>query len=432
MGGVSAIKRIKARQILDGNGRPAVEVDIFTDGGCLGRAAASTGTSVGKNESSILRDGDLNSFEGMSVYKAVENIEKILAPALLGMDVMEQEKIDRIMIELDGTRYKSKLGGNAIYALSAAALRAACAVKGQPLYLAMAEQPLRHIPAPASNIVNGGTYLDRTLAFQEFMIIPYDVKDMYEATKIIVEVFLRLGKIIKKTNSRDPNMGNYSGYGAPSDDPFEVLGMIEQTVSELGYSKNVCYAIDCAASEFYDERKEAYLYRNELVSREEIIKVLVGLTEKYPIAFIEDALQEDDFEGFKELSERTDTLIVGDDLLCTSLDRAKKAVTMGAAGGMIFKPNQAGTITEALEAAEFLTDRVMLVIPSGRAGGVADPPEKEIGLAKGMYMVKTGAPRSGPRTSNFNFLCRVGEELSLPVANVREMPFFSHLKPKQK
>ena len=417
---------------MDSSGRPTVEADVFTDGGYLGRAAASTGTSVGKSESSVLRDGDLDMFEGMSVYKAIENIESILAPALMGMDVMEQEKIDRVMIELDGTRYKSNLGGNAVYALSVAVLRAAAAVKGQPLCLAMAEQPLRHISVPASNIVNGGTYSDRTLAFQEFMVIPYDVKDMYEATRVIVEVFLRLGKIIKKTSGKAPDVGSYSGHGIPSDDPFEVFDMIAQAVSELGYSQNVCYAIDCAASGFYDESEGAYLYRGALVSRDEIIKELVRLAEKYPIAFIEDALQEDDFEGFKKLSEQADALIVGDDLLCTSLDRIEKAVMMGAVGGMVFKPNQAGTITEALEAAEYMTERGMLVMPSNRAGGAIDPTEKEIGLAKGMYMAKIGAPRSGPRTANFNFLCRLGEELSLPVANVREMPFLSRLKPKLK
>ena len=422
------ITRVKARQLLDGNGRPVVEADIITEGGCLGRAGASTGTSVGAGESFVLRDNDPDIFDGLSVYKAIHNIETKIAPAIVGLDVLDQEKIDRVMIDLDGAPLKTCLGGNAIYAVSVAALRAAAAVKGMPLFMAMAGKPPSYICAPTSNVVNGGVYLDKTLAFQEFMVIPYDVRDMYEAVRIIVEVFLRLGKIIEKTNGRKPNMGNYSGYGAPSDDPFEVFGMIAEAVSRLGYEKQVCYAIDCAASEFYNAKEGAYDYRGRLVSREEIIEVLAGLAEKYPVAFIEDALEEEDFEGFKLACERVNSVIVGDDFLCTSLGRARKAVEMGAVRGMIFKPNQAGTITEALEAAKYMMDRDMLVIPSGRAGGVADAPEKEIGIALGMCLAKIGAPRGGARTGSFNFLMRLAEEYSLPVANIRELSFFSHMK----
>jgi len=424
---VSTIKQVKARQVLDGNGRPVAEVDIITEGGFMGRAGASTGTSVGANESFVLRDNDPKIFGGLSVYKAIHNIETVIAPAIIGLDVLDQEKIDRTMIALDGTPLKTNLGGNAIYAVSVAALRAASAVKGQPLFIAMTGKRPSRICTPTSNVVNGGIYLDKTLAFQEFMIIPYDFADMYEAARIIVEVFLRLGKIIEKANGRKPNMGNYSGYGAPSDDPFEVFDMITEAVSELGYEKNMCYAIDCAASEFYDEKEGAYRYRGHLASRDEIIDVLAGLAKKYPIAFVEDALQEEDFEGFKLANERINSVVIGDDFLCTNLSRARKAVEMGAARGMIFKPNQAGTITEALEAAKYMMDRNLLVVPSGRAGGVADAPEKEIGIGLGMCMAKIGAPRGGERTGGFNALMRLAEEYSLPVANVRELAYFSHL-----
>lgn len=424
----SKIRTIKARQVLDSKGRPVVEVDIITEGGQLGRAGASTGSSVGANESFVLRDNNPKLFGGLSVYKAVENVEKSLAPALLGMDVLDQEKIDRTMIALDGTRYKTKLGGNAIFATSVAAARAAAEVKGQPLYRSMAAGEIKYMFTPSSNVVNGGTYIDKTLAFQEFMVMPYGVKTVNEGVRIIVEVFQHLGEVIKKTNGRAANMGNYSGYGAPSDDPFEVFGMIAQAVADLGYQNNVCYAIDCASSEFYDEKEGAYLYRGKLVGREEIIKVLAGLADKYPIAFIEDALQEEDFEGFKLANERVNTVIIGDDFLCTSLDRAKKAVEMGAAKGMIFKPNQAGTITEALETAHYLMDKGLLVVPSGRAGGVLDSPEKEIGLALGCYVVKSGAPRSGTRTAGLNFAMRAAEELAIPMTNVKHLPFFAHLK----
>ncbi len=422
------IRSVKARQVLDANGRPVVEADILTEGGYLGRAGASTGSSVGANESFVLRDGDPKLFGGLSVYKAVENIEKIIAPALVGLDVTDQEKVDRTMIALDGTRYKTKLGGNAIFAVSVAAARASAAVKGLPLYRAMATGEIKHIYAPASNVVNGGAYADKTLAFQEFMIIPYNVKTVQEATRIIVEVFQRLGQVIKKANGRNANMGNYSGYGAPSDDPLVVFQMIAEAVSQLGYEKNVVYAIDCASSEFYDAQEKAYRYRDKLVDRNEIIRVLAEVAAKYPVAFIEDALEEEDFEGFKLAAEKINSVIIGDDFLCTSLDRTQKAVEMGAAKGMIFKPNQAGTITEALETARYLLQNDLLLVPSGRAGGVLDSPEKEIGVGLGCHISKSGAPRSASRTAGFNFALRLSEELGVPMANIKNLPCFSHIR----
>jgi enolase len=423
----SKIKTVKARQVLDENGRPVVEVDIITEGGILGRAGASTGSSVGANESFVLRDKNPKLFGGLSVYKALENVEKIIAPAIVGMDVLEQEKIDKAMIDLDGTRYKTNLGGNAIFAVSVANARAAAVVKGLPLYRAMASEEIKYIFTPASNVVNGGTYIDKTLAFQEFMVIPYGVPTFAESVRIIVEVFQRLGDVIRKENGRKANMGNYSGYGAPSDDPLVVFQMLEEAVKQLGYEKNVAYAMDCASSEFYDEKEKAYLYRGKLVDRNEIIGVLANLAEKYPIVFIEDALEEEDFEGFKLASDKIRSVIVGDDFLCTSIDRAQKAVEMGAAKGMIFKPNQAGTITEALETARYILQNGLLLIPSGRAGGVMDSPEKEIGIALGCHLVKTGAPRSASRTAGLNAGIRIAEELRLPMTDIRTLPNFSQI-----
>ena len=422
------IRAVKARQVLDAKGRPVVEADILTEGGQLGRAGASTGSSVGANESFVLRDNDPNLFGGLSVYKAIENIEKIIAPALIGLEVTDQEKVDRTMIELDGTRYKTKLGGNAIFAVSTANARAASAVRNIPLYRMVATDDITRVMAPASNVVNGGEYADKTLAFQEFMVIPHGVKTFAEATRIIVEVFQQLGQVIKKANGREANMGNYSGYGAPSDDPLAVFQMIAEAVSQLGYKKNVVYAMDCASSEFYDAQEKAYRYRGKLVDRNEIIGVLAGLAEKYPIAFIEDALEEEDFEGFRLASEKINTTVIGDDFLCTSLDRAKKAVEMGAAKGMIFKPNQAGTITEALETAQYILDQGLLLVPSGRAGGVLDSPEKEIGVGLGCPLTKVGAPRSASRTAGFNFLLRLSEELNIPMTDIGKLPLFSRVR----
>lgn len=427
MAASSKIKQIKSRQVLDCNGRPVVEVDVITEGGQLGRAGASTGTSVGVNESYVLRDNDPDVFGGLSIYKALDNIDKVIAPALIGLDVLDQQAVDQTMIDLDGTRLKTKLGGNAIFAVSVANMYAAAAVKGQPLYQALAEDEIQYLYTPASNVCNGGEYADKTLAFQEFMIVPHGVRSYQEAVRIIVETFMRLGKVIERHNGRSANMGNYSGYGAPSDDPFEVLGMIAETAKELGYEENIVYALDCASSEFYDEKENAYLYRGKLVDREEIIKVLEGLAEQFPIAFIEDALQEEDFEGFRMVNQRVNATVIGDDFLCTSLDRAKKAVEMDACKGMIFKPNQAGTISEAMATANYMKDKGLLVVPSGRAGGTMDSPEKEMGIAMGCPLAKTGAPRSGSRTAGLNASMRISEELGVPMTDVTKSAYFPHL-----
>lgn len=422
------INAVKARQVLDSKGRPVVEVDIVTEGGHLGRAGASTGSSVGANESFVLRDNDPKCFGGMSVYKAVDNVNRIIAPALIGMDVQDQAGIDNKMIALDGTRYKTNLGGNAIFATSAAAAYAAAAFNQKPLFQNVAQHPIQYMFSLSSNVVNGGTYGDKTLAFQEFMVLPHSVPSAQDAVRIIVEVFQHLGDVIKKYNGKPAAMGNYSGYGAPSDDPFVVFEMLSQAVKDLGYEKNVAYAMDCASSEYYNAKEGAYEYRGELISRDKIISVLAELSNKYPIAFVEDALEEEDFEGFKMACEKINSVVIGDDFLCTSIDRAQKAVEMGAAKGMIFKPNQAGTITEAMETARYMIDKGLLVVPSGRAGGTLDSPDKELGLALGCYTVKSGAPRSGSRTANLNFAMRVEEELGIPMINIMDLPIFSHLK----
>ena len=423
--GLSSIKNIRARQLLDGNGRPVIEVDVVTDGGHLGRAGASTGTSVGANEAIVLRDGDPKLYGGMSVYKAIDNVEKIIAPALIGMDVLDQEAIDRVMIDLDGTRYKTSLGGNSIYATSIAVSRAAACVCSLPLCRSVAKNPPTHVFTPTSNVVNGGTVAGKTLAFQEFMIVPCGTKDANFAVRMIVEVFARLGQVIKKEMGQ-VHAGSYSGYGVPTDDPFGVMDMIVDAVSSLGYQNNICYALDCAASEFFDKDEAAYCYRGKWVSRDELIDELVRLADRYPLAFIEDALDENDFEGYAIASQKINSLIIGDDLLCTSVDRAKTAYEMGAVRGMVFKPNQAGTLTEALEAAEYMLSRDMLVVASGRAGGVTDAPEKELAIALGLAMAKNGAPL-GTRTIGHNFMLRTAEELQLPMMDIGDLPCFAHL-----
>lgn len=427
---MSKIRQVVARQVLDSNGRPVVETDIITEWGYMGRAGASTGTSVGANESYVMRDGRPDFWGGLSVMKAVENVEKFIAPALVGMNVHDQEAIDRRMIELDGTRYKTKLGGNAVFATSVAAAYASAAENHRHVYENVAEQPIRYIMSPSANVINGGTYNGRTMPWQEFMVLPHGMTDVNESIRMIVEIFYHLGDVLKKYNNGRPVMGNYSGWGAPSDDPYEVMGILAEAVADLGYTEHIAYALDCASSEYYDQEKGLYRWRGDLVDRDFVIGQLAGLADRYPIAFVEDALQEEDFEGFKLASQRINSVVIGDDFLCTSLDRAKKAVEMGAARGMIFKPNQAGTITEALETARYMMDQGLLVVPSSRAGGTLDSPEKELGLALGVWAVKTGAPREGTRVHGFNFLMHADHELHVPMTNIMDLPVFAHLHRK--
>ncbi len=424
---MSKIKEVKARQVLDCKGRPVAEVDIITEKGVLGRAGASTGSSVGANESFVLRDGDPNFWGGMSVMKAVENVNARIAPALVGLEVQDQEMIDRTMIELDGTRYKTNLGGNAIFSVSVAAAYAAAAENHKHIYQNVATKPISYIMSPSANVINGGTYNGKTMPWQEFMVLPHGMTDVNESIRIIVEIFYRLGQVLKEMNGGRPMVGNYSGWAAFSDDPKEVMKVLSQVVADLGYTDKVVYAFDCASSEYYDEKRGMYLWRGDYVDRNFLIQELEDLTKTYPIAFVEDALYEEDFEGFKMASERLNTVVIGDDFLCTSLDRAKKAVEMGAARGMIFKPNQAGTVTEALETAKYMIDRGLLVVPSSRAGGTIDSPEKEFGLALGVWAVKTGAPREGTRVHGFNFLVHANYELNVPMTDVTKLPIFSHL-----
>ena len=421
------IVEIHAREILDSRGNPTVEVEVRTVSGAFGRAAVPSGASTGENEALELRDGDKSRYLGKGVLNAVKNVNEVIAPAIIGMNVADQVGIDKAMIALDGTPTKSKLGANAILGVSLAVARAAADYFGMPLYRYIGGSNAKTLPVPMMNIINGGSHSDAPIAFQEFMILPHGVRTIEESVRMIVEVFYHLDEVIRKYNGGKPAMGNYSGWGAPSDDPMQVLDIIAEAVNDLGFTDHMVYALDCASSEYYDAEKGLYRWRGDYVDRDFIIDQLAAISRKYPLAFVEDALQEEDFEGFKLASERINTVIVGDDFLCTSLDRAEKAVSMGAARGMIFKPNQAGTLTEALRTAKFMMDRGLLVIPSGRAGGTLDSPEKEIAVALGAWVTKTGAPRSGSRTNGFNFLLRTSEELGVPQTDVMQLEIFKHL-----
>jgi enolase len=403
----TAIQSIRSRQVIDCKCRPMVEVDVTTEGGALGRGCAPTGISVGMYEACVLRDNDPGEYRGQSVHKAIANIQNILAPALLGLEVTNQVLIDQIMIGLDGTKDKSRLGGNAIYATSVACFQAAAAACGQPLYRHLAGAPIRTIPVPSFNVVNGGKYQHFTQAFNEFMIMPYKAKDIYEAVEIGILVFQELDSVIAKFTGKATEVARSYGYAAPSSDPAVVLSLMQQAVDRCGFHDKVAFALDCASSEMYDERTRTYLLGEERVDAETLINHVQRLSEQFNLVFVEDLLDENDWENYpKAVAQLTRTLILGDDLIVTNRERLEKAYRSHAVAGFILKPNQVGTVTEALDTYRFGREHGLIAVPSGRSGGAVNDVVMDFSVGLQVPFQKNGAPRSGERIEKLNFLMR--------------------------
>ncbi len=405
---ISKIQSIHARQIVDCKCRPMVEVDVITNDGYMGRGCAPTGSSVGMFESYVLRDGNLNEYHGLSVHKAVDNVNQILAPSLIGMPVEDQERIDNRMIELDGTSNKQILGGNAIYSTSIAVLRAAAKAAHQPLYRHIARGEIQTVPVPSFNVINGGRYEHITQSFNEFIIVPYGASSIYEAVEMGIQTFQKLEKVISRYLGHKPNIAPSYGYEAPSDDPEVLLQLLEEAINECHYTGKIGFALDCASSEMYDCQNQTYLLKGKQVNADELIFYTKELTEKYNFVFIEDLLDEEDWISFaKAHREITRTNLIGDDFIVTNIDRLKKAYESNAIDGFILKPNQVGTITEALKAYDYGLQHGLLAIPSGRAGGVIGDVVMDLAVGLQVGFIKNGAPRSGERIDKLNFLMRV-------------------------
>lgn len=410
----TTISKVRARQLIDCKCRPMLEVDVETVGGALGRGSAPTGSSVGSHESFILRDNDPNEYNGLSVHKAVKVIETQIAPALIGMDVMDQDALDRRMNELDGTKEKKNLGGNSIYSVSIACARAGAAAQGVPLYRFLSDLRggLKHIPLPTFNVINGGHCQGFIQPFNEFIIAPVGADNIQQAVEIGVRVFQNLSTIISNYQKGKPaQVGGSFGYVAPSADPEIVLDLISEAVDLSGYNDKVMMALDCASSEMYDKSDGSYLLGNDRVSAEELISYTKQLLKKHPMLFVEDLLDEDDWEGFVNAKKTlTNTNILGDDLIVTDPERLKKACMLNAVDGFILKPNQIGTISEALKTYDFATKNNLLAIPSGRSGGVVGDVIMDFSVGLNAPFQKNGAPRSGERIDKLNFLLRVADE----------------------
>ncbi len=402
------IAKVHARQIIDCKCRPMVEVDVVTEDGSVGTGAAPTGSSVGMYESKVLRDGDPSEYDGMSVHKAAGHVNTIIAQALRGRDVRDQETLDRIMIDLDGTPDKHILGGNAIYSVSVALYRAAAAFARRPLYDSIADGKIKTVPIPSFNVLNGGNNHGVRQAVNEFILMPYRASDIEQAVEIGVKVFKRLGEVIREETGKPAAVGGSYGWCAPSEDPEVCLDLIGKAVSDCGYTEQCAFALDAAASGMYDKKAGTYYMNGRNLTTDETVAYYKKLTEKYNFVFLEDILDEDDWEGFKKAHrDISRSFIIGDDFTVSNLARIKRAVENDSIDGFILKPNQVGTITEALEAHSYAAERRLFSITSGRSGGVVGDVVMDMAVGLQIPFIKNGCPRSGERIDKLNFLLRV-------------------------
>jgi enolase len=409
------IKDIHAREILDSRGNPTIEVEVTTGDGFFGRASVPSGASTGIWEAVELRDGG-SKFHGKGVSKAVRSVKEEILTKLRGHEVTEQSKLDALMIELDGTDNKGRLGGNAILGVSIAAAQAAAASKGLKLY-EYVNPDANLLPVPFFNVINGGLHAANPLDFQEFMVAPTGAKSFREAYRMGSEIYQTLKKNLKKKYGQDAtNVGDEGGFSPPMKTPEEAIEAILASAEELGYSDKVTLAMDVAASSFYKDG--AYSYKGKDISTSELIDVYVELVDKYPISSIEDPLEEEDYEGFVAMTKAVDIQVMGDDLFVTNPKRLQKGIDMGACNSLLWKVNQIGSLTEALEAANLAMSNGYTVMASHRSGETEDPFVADLSVALGCGQIKTGAPCRGERTAKYNQLLRIeewlGEKASYP------------------
>ena len=412
------IEDIYAREILDSRGNPTVEVEVYLEGGAMGRASVPSGASTGVHEAVELRDEDKSRYLGKGVLKAVENVNTIIAENIIGMDALNQVEIDRAMIELDGTPNKAKLGANAILGVSLAVAKAAANQLGLPLYRYLGGVNAKELPVPMMNILNGGAHADSAVDVQEFMIQPVGAKTYKEALRMGAEIFHHLGKLLK-ANGDSTNVGNEGGY-APSKiaGTKGALDIISKAVVNAGYElgKDITFAMDAASSEFYDSTKGKYVFKREGGEKTsaEMVAWYKELCNEYPIVSIEDGLAEDDWEGFalmtKELGDKIQ--IVGDDLFVTNTTRLSEGIEKGIANSILIKLNQIGTLTETLDAIEMAKKAGYTAVVSHRSGETEDDTIADVAVATNAGQIKTGSASITDRIAKYNQLLRIEDELA--------------------
>ena len=406
------IKNIIGREILDSRGNPTVEVDVILDNGVMGRAAVPSGASTGEREALEMRDGDKSRFNGKGVLNAVNNVNTILRDNLIGMDVTKQKEIDYKMLELDGTKTKSKLGANAILGVSMACLKAAAKASGKELYEYVGDG--KTLPVPMMNIINGGAHADNSLDFQEYMIIPQR-DTIHERVRVGAEVFHSLKNVLKEKGYAT-SVGDEGGFAPNLKTNKEGFELITEAVKRAGYEpgKDVCYAIDVAASEFYSDGKYNLVGEGKVLSTDELIKYYEDLVNTYPIISIEDPVDENDWEGFTKVTELLGDRIqlVGDDLFVTNKECLQKGIDNKAGNAILLKVNQIGTITETLETIELAKAHNYKTVISHRSGETEDTTIADLAVGLDLGQIKTGSMSRTDRICKYNQLMRIEEELS--------------------
>jgi enolase len=413
----TSIIQIHAREILDSRGNPTIEVDVRAEGGALGRAAVPSGASTGEHEACELRDSDKSRFGGKGVRKAVANVNNIIGPILRGWDARDQAKIDHKLIELDGTPNKHKLGANALLGVSLAVARAAAAAENLPLFRYLGGTEARVLPVPMMNILNGGAHSDAPIDFQEFMIVPRGAPTFSEALRYGAEVFHALKSVLKERHLSTA-IGDEGGFAPQLDSAEDALESISTAVEKAGYKlgEQIFIALDPAASEFYDSKNNVYIFKKSDGSKktaEELINYYADLCARFPIISIEDGCAEDDWDGWKKLTEKLGEKIqlVGDDLFVTNVEFLRRGIAEHVANSILIKVNQIGTLTETLATIGLAKENGYTTVISHRSGETEDATIADIAVATNAGQIKTGSLSRSDRIAKYNQLLRIEEEL---------------------
>jgi enolase len=411
------IVAVTGREILDSRGNPTVEVDVMLDGGAIGRAAVPSGASTGEHEALELRDGDKKRYLGKGVLKAVASVNDEIADAIIGFDAADQLGIDRSMLELDGTKTKSKLGANAILGVSLAVAKAAAIQLGQPLYKYIGGPNAKVLPVPMMNIINGGAHSDAPIDFQEFMIMPKGAPSFSEALRYGAEVFHALKKILHD-RGLSTAVGDEGGFAPTLKSAEDALEVIAQAIEKAGYKigTDIAIALDAASSEFFDKESGLYVFKKSDGSKRtaaELVDYYAGLQAKYPIISIEDGCAENDWAGWKVMTDKmgATTQIVGDDLFVTNVEFLQKGINLGVANSILVKVNQIGSLTETLDAVELAKENSYTSVISHRSGETEDSTIADIAVATNAGQIKTGSLSRSDRIAKYNQLLRIEQEL---------------------
>jgi enolase len=413
----TAITAIRARQIIDSRGNPTVEADVILESGVVGRAAVPSGASTGEHEAWELRDGVADRYLGKGVTKAVSNIHKLIAPELEGLDACDQVTVDRTMLKIDGTKNKSKLGANAILAVSMATAHAAASALGLPLFKYLGGPNAKVLPVPMMNIINGGAHSDAPIDFQEFMIMPKGAKSFSEAVRCGAEIFHALKGVLKGRGLATA-VGDEGGFAPNLTSADDALETIAAAVKKAGYKfgKEVFIALDVASSEFYDKTKKNYVFKKstgEKLSADDLVAYYQKLCSKFPIVSIEDGCAENDWAGWKKLTEALGDKVqlVGDDLFVTNVDFLRKGIETGTANSILVKVNQIGSLTETFDAVELAKENRYTAVISHRSGETEDSTIADIAVATNAGQIKTGSMSRTDRVAKYNQLLRIEEIL---------------------